>query len=292
MKRCAFLTMDNMQGFVSDDDLAVAPLAELGWEVDFISWHQTAVPWSSFDAVLMRSTWDYQKDPHKFLSVLAQIDQATRLQNDIGLARWNMHKSYLGDLRRRGVPIVPTVWGHSLTGAKLRELAVPLQSRELVFKPVIGANADDAVRIAVDGGRVKLAEAVQTYAQRPFMAQPFMPSILAEGEYSLFYFAGRYSHAILKKPGAGDFRVQEEHGGLIASVVPPPRLLRRAQAVVAVIHPPALYARVDLVRAGDDDFVVMELELIEPALYLRMDSGAPYRFAAAIDAWMDQKGGA
>ena len=113
------------------------------------------------------------------------------------------------------------------------------------------------------------------FNQRPYLAQPFMPHIRSEGEYSLIYFHGRYSHAILKTPAPGDFRVQEEYGGIITAVSPPTGLLLAGGRALAALDETPLYARVDLVRNDADDFLIMEFELIEPSLYLRMDPAAP-----------------
>ena len=120
------------------------------------------------------------------------------------------------------------------------------------------------------------------------MVQPFMPNIVSEGEFSLFYFGGEYSHTILKTPKPKDFRVQEEHGGIIKAVQPTDKLLKAGQKVFEFIAPKPLYARIDFVRDAADDFALMELELIEPALYFRMDEESPKRFAKIFDGWMNK----
>ena len=117
------------------------------------------------------------------------------------------------------------------------------------------------------------------------MVQSFMPAVMSEGEYSLFYFNGRFSHAILKVPAASEFRSQEERGADIRRAVPESLLRERGRRAMAALATVPLYARVDFVRTPDDDFAVMELELIEPSLYLRMDPDAPARFARAVDDW-------
>ncbi len=283
MKRCAFLTMDNLDGFVSDDELAIEPLSALGWHTELISWRQTAVPWSSFDAVVIRTTWDYQNDVQTFLAVLAEIDRTTRLENSLSVVRWNMHKRYLRDLEQQGIGIVPTLWGQALSRERLRALFAELQVEEVVIKPAIGANADDTFRLARSASGEVFAEVEGVFKNRAFMAQPFVPGIVEEGEFSLFFFNGEFSHAIIKSPKVEDFRVQEEHGGLIQAVDAEAPLVQCAEKAIGVIDPPPLYARIDLVRSAGNDFVVMELELIEPSLYLRMDANAPARFADAID---------
>jgi glutathione synthase/RimK-type ligase-like ATP-grasp enzyme len=291
MKRCAFLTMDNLDGFVSDDELAIEPLAALGWQAELISWRQTAVPWSRFDVVIIRTTWDYQNDAQAYLSVLEAINHDSHLENSLSLVRWNMHKRYLSDLEQRGIGIVPTVWGQNLDYKGLRALFAEHQVAELVIKPAIGANADDTFRLAQTADMAAFAEVEAVFGSKAFMAQPFMRGIVKEGEFSLFFFGGEYSHAILKSPKSEDFRVQEEHGGQIQAIDAEALLVYRARTAVEVIKPAPLYARVDLVRTESGDFVVMELELIEPSLYLRMDRDAPVRFAGALDAWMRRKWG-
>jgi hypothetical protein len=110
-----------------------------------------------------------------------------------------------------------------------------------------------------------------------------MPNVVTEGEFSLFFFDGEFSHAILKTPAESEFRSQEERGATIRPVTPERQLLVRGQQALAALPDRPLYARVDLVRDGNNDFLIMELELIEPSMYLRTDAGAPARFARAID---------
>ncbi|MDX1440598.1 MAG: hypothetical protein R3284_11920, partial [Rubricoccaceae bacterium] len=127
------------------------------------------------------------------------------------------------------------------------------------------------------------------FAERAYMVQPFMQNVVDEGEFSLFYFNNVYSHTILKTPKTGDFRVQEEHGGIIQSVDTEPELLKAGDHAIASL-PNLLYARADFVREGSK-FLLMELELIEPALYFRMDPASPMRFARAFDERMRQSVG-
>jgi len=124
---------------------------------------------------------------------------------------------------------------------------------------------------------------LQKFCGRPFFVQPFMDNVPDEGEYSLFFFNGEYSHAILKTPEQGDFRTQEEHGADIKSVVATSQQIHAAEKLLAFVDPSPLYARVDLVRDAAGNFLLMELELIEPSLYLRTDEQAAARFAAAFD---------
>ena len=285
MKRLAFLTLDERGDYVIDDELAIAPLTALGWAVSTLSWRQTATPWSDFDAVIIRSTWDYWYDVQGFLETLEKIDRQTRLANALDLVRWNLRKTYLRDLEERGVGIVPTAWLHGLDPERLPGLAGHLGSDELVVKPVIGANGDDAFRLSTGEEDARLGRIAAIFDGRACMLQPFRQMVQEEGEYSLFFFDGGFSHAILKTPASGEFRSQEERGGQITRIDPEPLLARRGKQALAAVSPRPLYARVDLVRNDLGDFELMELELIEPSLYLRMEPGAPERFANAIDRW-------
>ena len=288
MKKCAFLTLDEVGDYVIDDEHAMAPLTRLGWQVSTVSWRQTEIPWKDFDLVIIRSTWDYWNDVPTFLSTLERINRETLLANDLGLVRWNLAKTYMRDLQQKGIGIVPTLWANSLEVDFFGHYQSKLGVDEFVVKPVVGANGEDAFRVSEGDTAERLERIAARFRNRDCMIQPFMPNIINEGEYSLFFFGRQYSHAILKSPAESEFRSQEDHGAEIQSVKPQEKLLLSAQQVMDTLSPLPLYARVDFIRDAEDDFLVMELELIEPSLYLRMDSQAPGRFAAAIDLWARQ----
>jgi len=291
MKRCAFLSMDSLDDFVCYDHLLHQPLEVLGWSVDTLSWRTTDTDWNDYEAVIIRSPWDYQQDAGAFLRLLEAIDRSSaRLENALSLVRWNIDKRYLRDLEQAGIAIVPTVWGQ---GDRLPRTATTLfeEAPELVIKPCISANADDTYRIASPSWAETSVRIATRFAGRDWMLQPYMPAIATEGEFSLFYFDGDYSHAVLKTPAQGDFRVQEEHGGRLRSVSPDARLREtgdRVMAGITTLHQCPLYARVDLVRDGSI-FRLMEVELIEPSLYFNMDPDSARRFAEAFDARMNRR---
>lgn len=290
-RRCAFLTLDEPGDFVIDDVYAAAPLNGLGWRVDTVSWRQSEIPWTAFDAVIIRSTWDYWNDVPAFLDTLARISRLTRLANPLDLVHWNLAKTYLRDLQGKGVAVVPTLWPEDFHPGSLVRFAKELQSEELVVKPVVGANGEDAYRFTPGDDAGRLREIAGRFRGRACMIQPFMRGVVEEGEYSLFYFSGAFSHAILKVPAKQEFRSQEERGATIHAARPESAMLARGARALEAVVPAPLYARVDLVRNGAGDFAVMELELIEPSLYLRMDAGAPDRFAHAIDRWFGRAEG-
>jgi glutathione synthase/RimK-type ligase-like ATP-grasp enzyme len=283
MRACAFLTLDECGAYVIDDDRAIEPLAALGWHLSTLSWRQSEIPWSDFDLVVIRSTWDYWHDLDAFLETLERIDTETRLANPLQLVRWNLRKTYLRDLEHRSVPIVPTSWLQEVSPEAFVPLFDQLRSDELVIKPIVGANGDHVFRISIQDSPQRLQAIAARFQGKPAMLQRFMPLVLEEGEYSLFYFNGEYSHAVLKVPGGGEFRSQEERGAELRSVTPGEPLLQRGRDALEAINVTPLYARIDFVRNAADDFRLMEQELIEPSLYLRMDPAAPGRFAAAIE---------
>lgn len=285
--RVALLSIEDLSDFVADDELLVEPLRGLGHEAEFVPW-RTPAEWQDYGGVVIRTTWDYQNHLSEFLRVLHEIETQTRLANPLEIVKWNADKKiYLQDIEKRGGRIVPTIWGESkIDSRQIQAWFEQLQTDEMVIKPTIGANAQRAFRLR--RGAVDAGELSEAFEKRSYMVQPFMRSIVEEGEFSLFYFNGEYSHTILKSPKTGDFRVQEEHGGIIQATKPAANLLATGEKIMQYISPTPLYARIDFVRTDDGEFAVVELELIEPSMYLREAAHAPRMFAEAIDSWLEK----
>lgn len=276
--------MADTAGWSIDADLAIAPLGELGWQVDNVPWRSTTTDWSAYDAVYIGTPWDYPEDPPLFLALLRRIEQTGALLiNPLPLLRWNLNKTYLRDLELQGAAIVPTIWLETLSARALVTLFDRTASEQIIVKPTVSTNATDTFLVSPEMPEATRKELLKTFSERPCMVQPFIAAIQAEGEFSLFFMGGKFSHAIQKRPKAQDFRVQEEHGASITAVVPDEAALTTAQDAMSLVKPDPLYARVDLVRAPSGAFLLMELELIEPSMYLRMDDAAPLRFAEAFD---------
>lgn len=276
MPRCAFLTLENTEGWFIDDDLVHEPLIARGWEVENVPWTRST-DWDDFDLVVIRSPWDYQQRPEEFLEVLGRIERSkAKLQNSLEVVRWNIDKTYLLELRGKGVELVPTVMLPCLGPGDLDRIGEEFGTRQLVVKPTVGANADDTFRLPEQ-------QPGDVFAAKPCFVQPFMQSVVDEGEFSLMYFNGSLSHVILKTVGKGDFRVQEEHGGGVVAIdSPEPALVAAGDAAMAQLPWNTLYARVDLVRTDSGSFGLMELEMIEPCLYFRFGDNSAGAFAAAI----------
>lgn len=277
MKKIAFLTKENLDSFSCDDDLAVAPLLELGYQVSHLNWHEKH-NWKDFVCVVVRSTWDYQDHYQEFVTVLEEIARSTLLLNDLETMKWNSHKEYLRELQDNGTKIIPTLFHEELGSKTVDELCEKLNSNKIIFKPYVGANSDNTFPISREEEFPPI-----NLKKGDFFVQAFNQNVLDEGEFSLFFFGGEFSHAILKTPKSGDYRVQEEWGGHIQEIIPEEKMLKTA---VEIVNPKLLYSRVDLVRFGDhksDEFHLMELELIEPALYFRMNDEAASKFAQTLD---------
>ena len=285
MSRIAFLTMDSLEGFVSYDYLVRVILQQRGVRVDEVSWRDPHADWDQYDLAVIRSPWDYQQSYSQFLDVLARIDASrANLQNPLNVVRWNVEKTYLRDLQNSGVTIVPTAWLQSPTADELSNLFQQLKADQVVVKPFIGAGATDTFWLNSDSSPELLQSIETLYEGRLALAQPFVESVLSYGEISLTFFGGEYSHTVLKTPKTGDFRVQEEHGGIIQCIDPDPEIITFARRSLAAVQSDLLYARVDLVFLANQQPAIMELELIEPSLYLSYDDESPERFADAIEA--------
>jgi len=282
-KRVAYLVMDDMGDYVTDFHLSVEPMAALGWDVIAVPW-RSQPDWDAFDAVYICTPWDYPQFPGEFLRVLETIDASRALLlNELETVRWNLDKSYMKDVEARGDDIVPSSWYDDFAAADVPKFFSAHGVDKAVIKPTLGANAMDTFVLTNPVSDALLETLAKTFAGRSFFVQPFIEGIHDEGEYSLFFFNGELSHAIVKTPKAGDFRVQEEHGAAITPVAPPAGLRDVAVRVFSHIEPLPTYGRGDWVRGPDGRFLLMELELIEPSLYLRTDSGAALRFARGFD---------
>jgi hypothetical protein len=240
------------------------------------------VDWQQYEVVVIRSTWDYQQDPQAFLACLEQIEQQNQLTNSVNTVRWNINKRYLRDLETSGVGIVPTIWCDQYQLAHSQSAYTQFDCDEIVIKPNISAGAENTFRLTPSELAKKRDLLEQRFAGREHMIQPFLKDILTIGEFSLFYFNNQYSHTIVKRPKTGDFRVQEEHGGILKLVQPQPELLRAAEQCLESLPDLTLYARLDFVQYRGR-FLVAEAELIEPSLYFNMDETAADRFAQAFD---------
>jgi glutathione synthase/RimK-type ligase-like ATP-grasp enzyme len=263
-----------------DDETALVAhaLQRRGIEAVIEAW-DGGFEWRSADLVVVRSTWDYVHRLDEFLSWIAHVDEVTQLVNPAGVLQWNVHKRYLTELAAAGVPVVPTAIVER--GGDIPELAsLVADATELVVKPAVSASAYGTARGHVTNPA--LAEHLRRLVSTDdALVQPLVPSVLTDGEMSLIYLGGELSHAVRKVAKAGDYRVQHEHGGTVQPHTPATSEIEVAEATLAAIPRPCTYARVDVV-SGIDGPLLMEVELIEPQLFLDQSPGSADRFAAVL----------
>ena len=284
--KCALLTIRDLSNFQSYDNLILKPLRNLGWECELIPWDSTSINWDDFDAVIIRSTWDYQQKEKLFFKTLQSIEASSAtLYNSLDTVKWNIHKRYLLELEKENISIIPTRLYDSFDFEIVSELFSFFNENKLVIKPCVSANADDT--FILEQSKMENLKSVLegTFSRIDFLVQPFIKNIKSEGEYSLIYFGNRLSHVLLKTPKDGDFRVQEEHGGILKTInKPESSLIDFGNKVMGTIPYQCLYSRVDVVR-GSDNYLLMEVELIEPSLYFNMDLKSPQIFAEVFNKW-------
>lgn len=266
-----------------DQDRLLAALAKAGITATMAAWDDPAVDWRRFELVVIRSTWNYIQYLEAFLAWVDRAGAATRLYNPAPVVRWNCHKSYLLDLEREGTLVVPTAW---LDRGASTSLAAIMDERgwdQVVVKPQVGAGSFKTERFdrsQLANGEAFLAALVQ---QREVMVQPYLRSVEGYGERSLIWIDGELTHAIRKSPRLGDAPEQVSEAMPIADDE-----RRLAEALMAGRGRELLYGRVDLARDDDGVCRVMELELVEPSLFLRQGPAALDRLVQSIRRrWVD-----
>ena len=268
IRRLAWVTARAAHGRDPDEPLAVDAISRLGVEVQVVDWDDPGVDWTSYDRVVLRSAWDYPDRLAEFLSWVDRVDAVTELCNPVEPLRWGLDKHYLAELRDAGVPITPTAF--------VEPGDVPVFPAEgWVVKPAVGAGSRDAAAYH-HGHESKAAAHVRRLHDRGLavLVQPLLPSVSVEGEWPLVFLGGQFSHAASKRvelPVAGE--VDDE---LFAAEVNVPHVADAEQVAVATAAHEVVrrrfgdlaYVRVDLVRGLDGGYCVMELELVEPSLFL------------------------
>ena len=233
--------------------------AARGMRLQDLAWDDPEVDWSSFDAAIIGTTWDYWDRIDEFLATLERIGTRTTLFNSAALVRWNSRKTYLKEMSDKGADLIPTLWLDAVTPELAAAAFDELGSDDLVFKRQIGAGAADQHRLKRGDPIPDMPHAM--------MAQPFLKMIQVEGEISFIFIDGAFSHALLKRATAGDYRIQSTYGGTEQAISPSADDLAAAEAVISQFDDAPLYGRVDMLRGPDGRLLLMELELIEPYLY-------------------------
>jgi hypothetical protein len=288
--RLALATCRDLPDWEVDDRPLRQALRDRGALVAEPAWDDPGVDWSSFDACLIRTTWDYMERRDDYVAWAKRVSGATRLFNSAAVVEWNTHKSYLRALEDRGVAIVPTEWLPEGAPAAIGELVASRGWSRAVLKPVIGATARETLRFAADADGLRAA---QDHADRllpveGLMLQPYLDRVETDGEVSAIFVDGELTHGVRKVPVNGDYRVQDDFGArdFPYSFAGEERLA--AEAVVAAaeraldLAAPLLYARADFLRGPRGELLLTELELVEPSLFFRHAPAAAGALAAGL----------
>lgn len=280
-KRLALITWSGLPQGAESERLMLPHLAAAGIETEIVDWRSSCCDFRKFDLIVLRSCWDYHLRVGEFIGWLQRLAETTPILNSIDTVLWNHNKFYLREIEALGIEIVPTIFVSHVKALGAEEATTMRSWRNIVVKPAISASAHNTT--LMDSAPWSADQEAIRIMQGPFLVQPFIPEIQDQGEISFVYIDGSYSHAVLKLPAAGDFRVQKEHGGSAELVHPDSDLLAQADQIAAAAPEvrDSLYCRIDAI-ARDGKLVLMELELVEPELFLGLAEGAAERFAKAI----------
>ncbi|HEY4216121.1 MAG TPA: hypothetical protein VGM67_03225 [Gemmatimonadaceae bacterium] len=281
--RVALATYAGAPNLAPDDQPLIDALAVHSVAAEAVVWSDPRSEWQNFDAVIVRSCWDYHLQCDAFFAWLGQLDAlGISVWNPTALIRWNANKRYLLDLEAQGVPTVQTrIVPATATAADIEAIVAEHGWKRVVIKPAVSASGHETYALRVPFDDASGADIGRALAHGPVLVQPFADEVPRDGELSFTFIDGVFSHATRKRAMHGEFRVQTEHGGSVESTTVSPSASRAARAVLDALPEIPLYARVDGILR-DGAFLLMELELIEPNLFLAYAPGAVDRFARAI----------
>lgn len=271
-----------------EGQLLLAELRQLGLDAQPVVWDDPSVDWSVPEICVIRETWDYHVRRDEFVAWAERVAKHSTLLNSAEVVRWNTHKGYLRDLESRGVPVVPTAWLDAGTQADLHDIMSIRDWQEVVIKPAVSASAFETIQVGLRQVAEGQAHIDRLLPSRDMMVQPFIPSVRDYGERSLIFIGGDLSHAARRQPA-----LHLEEGGsaweatLVQATADEAAL---AASALEAARFSTLYARVDMVRDETGKIRLMELELVEPSLFLTLAPHAASRFAKAIARFTKPEG--
>ena len=276
------VTCDRLPSLPSDDRLLIPALEKLGTAARPVVWSDAGVRWQDHDLLVLRSAWDYSERHQEFLRWLDRVSATVPIWNSPPQVRWNSHKRYLLDLERLGIPIVPTLVFEAGTAVDLQSVMTRHQWPEVVVKPAVSADARATSRVNATTRDSAQPGVDRLAAKEDVLIQPYRAAVREEGELSFVFLDGEFSHMVRKRPAQLDFRVQEKFGGQAEVERATPEQRLQAGTVVEVLPSRPLYARVDMIASPSSGLELVELELIEPSLFLDRSQTAPALLAAGI----------
>lgn len=271
-----------IENIFEEDRLVAEALAARGLVSERVDWARPDVDWSRFGLALFRTTWDYFDRFPQFDAWLDRVASQVPLCNPASLVRWNVDKHYLRDLEDRGVHTVPTLFIERGSTTSLGDLLATHGLTQAVLKPVISGGARHTYCVDPRQAAAHEQRLASLLADEAMMLQPFQRDIVERGEMTLVVIDGRFTHALRKVAKAGDFRVQDDHGGTVHPYAPTPEEIAFAERAMAACDPMPLYGRVDMIRDNEGALAVMELELVEPELWFRLHPPAAEALAEGL----------
>ncbi|GEO06902.1 hypothetical protein AAE02nite_45660 [Adhaeribacter aerolatus] len=257
-------------------------LSQKELEVKYEIWTNPEVNWQQYDTIILKSPWDYFDKVNLFQNWLNELDHlGVRVLNPTSVVRWNLNKEYLLAVEEAGFTIVPTQLIEQAGKFTAASYFSTWNTKNIILKPAVSGGAKNTFSISQANNQLYETQINQLLQEEAFLVQPFMPEIQNKGEWSLIFFNGQFSHSVLKVPRSGDFRVQHYFGGAIIPTTPPVYVMHYAQQLLQQFAPGCLYARVDGVESNGE-FRLMELELIEPMLYLNYSEQAYKNYYLAL----------
>jgi glutathione synthase/RimK-type ligase-like ATP-grasp enzyme len=276
------------QNVLDEDNLLKEALERLGYSVHRTNWDNDTFDWASTDYIFFRTTWDYFDRYEEFAPWLEDVCTKTKLINPKELIYWSLDKHYLNDLEQAGVRIPNTVFIEPSDSRSLSEAIEQLDWKEFILKPAISGAARHTYRFTKEESAKHEAIFSELIAKESMLIQEFQTQILTKGEVAFMVFGGKFSHAVLKKAKAGDFRVQDDFGGTIEIYHPNKEEIAFVEEAFAACEPVPVYARIDVIWDNDDQLCIGEIELIEPELWFRMDEKSADRCALATKQYINQ----
>ena len=267
---------------VDEDRILSEVLGELGISHKIVIWSDPDVEWEKFTCLLVKSVWDYFDYYPEFLDWIERMKiLKISVWNDLETIKWNSSKEYLLEIEQRGFPVISGMILEAESKPELDLIREKIQSDTIVVKPLVSGGAKNTLKIKLSEWENYAQKLEDLLQEEDFLVQPFISEVAEVGEYSLLFFNGKFSHAVLKTPAKSDFRVQHYYGGMIQVIEPRPEMLESCQKLMETYAPNTLYGRVDGVEINGV-FHLMELELIEPYLFLALSDLAIPNYKEAL----------
>ena len=277
-----------IENVLKEDGLLIEALNNLGLKTIKKDWNDSKFNWNSTKTAVFRSTWDYFDKFSIFQNWLSQVQNKCALINSYEQIKWNLDKHYLQDLKKWSLPIPKSVFINKMSGTKLKDIATNMKWNHIVVKPTVSGAAKNTFQLKDQEIENFQTNWIRLTNEEDFIVQEFQKNIIKSGEIAVMLFGGKYSHAVLKKAKKGDFRVQDDFGGTVETIIPSKEIIDLAEKAIKKLNPTPLYCRVDVILNNQNKAVIIELELIEPELWFRFKITAADKLAMYIKEFINK----